>query len=262
MRVTLVNENTIVSPRDRGLQYGDGFFTTARIANKKMVFEAEHISRLINSAHQLSFNGFNIEAINQCLKHLPQQGIVKIVVTREQSQRGYGVNNNASINALVYVFDTDISVNQSIHATWTNVPLSKNEFLGGLKHLNRLDNVMARTQVEQNGFAEGIMLDHKKVICGTQSNIFCIKNNRLMTPIISDCGVEGVVRNKILSWSRDESIEHEECEINKEKLETADAIFFTNCVKGVMAVEYIEQSRFQSHPFIALFQKLFLKELE
>jgi 4-amino-4-deoxychorismate lyase len=115
--------------------------------------------------------------------------------------------------------------------------------LAGIKHLNRLEQVMARAEWDTPAIAEGLMLDRQgHVISGTQSNLFMIKGKQLLTPRLSEAGIAGVVRGLVLESAPRFSLQPQLAELTVEDLKHADALFMTNAIMGLCPVSRFEQT--------------------
>jgi len=124
-----------------------------------------------------------------------------------------------------------------------------NSALAGIKHLNRLDQVIARNEWRCHSIHEGIMLDADGyVVEGTMSNLFLVKNGKLMTALLDRAGVAGIMRSVILEQARLRAIDLEIRRIRLNELITADEIFLTNSVIGVWPVRQFETRRYQVGP--------------
>ena len=124
--------------------------------------------------------------------------------------------------------------------------LANQPVLAGIKHLNRLEQVMARAEWDDPSISEGILLDENNfVICGTASNIFVVSSGQLLTPRLDRCGVRGVMRGEIL---RAFTSRCEQRRISQDMLAEADEVFLCNTVRGVMPVTRIDDRHYQIGP--------------
>ncbi|PWK49274.1 aminodeoxychorismate lyase [Pleionea mediterranea] len=242
--------NISLSPQDRGLLYGDGFFTTVRIANHQPVFWPLHQQRLVNSAKRLGFSDFDVTLLDSKLDDLPVQGILKIIVTRGEGKRGYAIPATSLYKCIIQV--TDLPDNRNILTTAlnlniSNVPASKNQLLAGIKHLNRLDNVLARTAALNAGFDDGLMMCDGNVISATQANVFFVTDGKVETPRLTSAGVEGVMKKQVIDWLSEKAIVVNETDISEQCLGKYDEVFITNCVMGVSSVNRVNQFDFTNH---------------
>jgi len=138
--------------------------------------------------------------------------------------------------------------------------LGRNPELAGIKHLNRLEQVLARNEWTDD-FQEGLMLDtESNVIEGTMSNLFLINQSGLLTADLSQCGIEGVIRQRIMAWAYQNDIP---CSLNKhlrlEDVFAADALFICNSVIGIWPVKQLENMTYALDN--ALMQRLLKDEV-
>jgi 4-amino-4-deoxychorismate lyase len=127
--------------------------------------------------------------------------------------------------------------------------LSENVALAGIKHLNRLDQVIARNEWHDADIAEGIMLDCAgNVIEGTMSNVFIVKAGKLLTPVLDKSGVAGVMRSQIISLAAELNISVVEANIHLEDFMAADEIFVSNSVIGLWPVSEIDNNVYHVGP--------------
>ena len=238
---------------DRGLHYGDGLFETIACVDGKLQFWDEHIERMRSGAERLKMDAvaiddFQLDVSNLLKKHNINNCVIKLILTRGQSERGYRSASTQQPTRIVLLSDLpqypEAYVKQGIKTCFCQHPVSSNSQLAGIKHLNRLDNVLARNEWRDE-FQEGIMLDDSRnIIEGTMSNIFAVKNKQLYTPSLSDSGVDGVIRGKILSIAQDHGVETHIVKINKEELKNMDEIFVCNSIIGIWPVSSLDEKVF------------------
>ena len=248
-----------VSFDDRGLQYGDGVFETLRIANGEIPMWEFHYERLKKAqvALKLPLEPFFAQwssFFQQHLSHI-ESGYAKLVITRGEGPRGYRIPDQPKLNWWLKVGDLPASYQtkqaNTFSLTLCQHPISRQPKLAGLKHLNRLDQVMARSEWSSfNEFDEGVMFNiDGDVIEGTMSNIFWLKNGQLYTPDLSQEGIDGCVRRWLINRSENSSqpvIINQQSKLNT--LNDADAVFLTNSLMGIQAVSEIDgQEIAQSH---------------
>jgi 4-amino-4-deoxychorismate lyase len=125
--------------------------------------------------------------------------------------------------------------------------------------MNRLEQVVARSEWNSSGIQEGLMLDiNGNIIEGTMSNIFLVKENVLYTPTIEQCGVEGIVRNIVISEAQKNQVYVVEKTLSKEDTKSADELFVTNSIIGIWPVKQLEEQRYAIGPLTQHLQKLLL----
>ncbi len=226
-----------LSIRNRGLLYGDGVFRTLLAEHGVARHWALHYQKLQHDCAALGiacpeFARLTAE-LTQLLTTTPF-AVIKIIVTRGEGQRGYAPPAHA---APTYFWDTAPLPFYPAHYQTDGVELcvcqlrlSEQPRLAGIKHLNRLENVLAAAQI--HAAAEGLLLDMQdRVIEGTRSNVFIVNNKQLMTPDLSRCGVAGLQRQRIIA-----KMEVQIGDINMAMLLAAEEVFLVNSVIGVWSV--------------------------
>jgi 4-amino-4-deoxychorismate lyase len=234
-----------ISAADRGLQYGDGLFETIAVIGGQPRFWQGHMDRLSAGCVQL---GLPVTPQSVLLRELKTVSagqsncVVKIILTRGVSGSGYAPPIHAESNRIVsshaWPKVEGDPVTLGIRARMCDLRLGIQPALGGMKHLNRLEQVMARREWDDPSIHEGILLDREDhVISGVSSNIFLVYSGRLLTPRLDRCGVRGVMRGAILSAFK------ERCEQRRlmlDMLPEADEVFVCNSVRGVLPVTRID----------------------
>jgi 4-amino-4-deoxychorismate lyase len=192
-----------ISPLDRGFTYGDGVFETCRMINAKIPLWNLHIERLIASCKKLSIpvtasvvQDFLAQLLSQIAPENLVSAVIKIIVTRGQGGRGYGLPNNIQPTICIGVFPPgsypECNYSQGVSVRICAQRLGCNSNLAGLKHLNRLENVLARAEWKDEKFVEGLLFDtNNNLIEATMSNIFIVNNGDLYTPDLTEAGVAG-----------------------------------------------------------------------
>lgn len=239
---------------DRGLHYGDGLFETIACVDGRLQFWDEHIERMRSGAERLGIESAAIENFEGDVsvllgKNNISQCVVKLVLTRGQSERGYRSPSPQKTTRIVIISDLsaypDDYMTQGIKACFCQHPLSKNAVLAGIKHLNRLDNVLARNEWRDE-YQEGLMLDDAgHVIEGTMSNVFFVKSDELYTPSLDTGGVDGIIRGQILSIAQELGIEVHIAEIKKEDVKNMDEVFVCNSIIGVWPVQSMAEINYK-----------------
>jgi 4-amino-4-deoxychorismate lyase len=122
--------------------------------------------------------------------------------------------------------------------------ISRNLATAGIKHLNRIEQVLARAELEQD-CREGLMCDEfGRVIEGTMTNLFIVSHDSLLTPKLSHSGVEGIMRGLVLERAAELSLETRVMDINKSDVLQADEVFLTNSLIGLWPVRRIETKEY------------------
>jgi 4-amino-4-deoxychorismate lyase len=234
----------LISVLDRGFAYGDGFFETCRVYKNKIHLWDLHLKRLVNTAKRLSIT-LDVQQLQFWINNLLQQSqlldnaILKIQITRGVGARGYAFAEDLLPGIVLFLSPANVLLSpqwlDGVSVRICDLPLSESPALAGLKHLNRLENILARAEWKDE-YAEGFLFNQQGyLIEGTMSNIFLVKNNQLITPELSRSGVAGVMREFIMTGSS-LSISCQQKNILMDELLSADEIFVCNSVIGIWPV--------------------------
>ena len=165
-------------------------------------------------------------------------GILKLILTRGDSLRGYGINPGAPVRRILQgsapaVYPPTHEV-EGVRLFACATRLAQQPLLAGIKHLNRLEQVIARAEWQDTEHAEGLMLDMSgRVIEGIFSNLFLVRNGLLLTADLSRCGVAGVMRAEVLAQAQALGVPVAVADISVEQLQQADEVFVCNSVYGI-----------------------------
>lgn len=242
-----------VSALDRGLQYGDGLFETLAVIQGRPRFWQAHMDRLAAGCEQLGLPAIPQAVLLREVQTVSagrRQCVVKIIVTRGMSGRGYAPSLDVRANRIVCSWawpeDPGNLVETGIRARVCSLRLAMQPRLAGLKHLNRLEQVLARSEWTDTTIHEGILLDPEDhVVSAISSNLFLVFGSRMLTPRLDRCGVRGVMRSAILNAFR------ERCEQRRiliDMLPEADEVFVCNAVRGVFPVTRIDHWEYEIGP--------------
>lgn len=232
---------------DRGLAYGDGVFETIAVrAGEALLFEA-HMRRLRHGCLQLCIPAPDSELCRGEVVRLcgGRTGVIKLIVTRGRATRGYAPQGAAQPNRLLLFSKWEgyplSFYTQGVRLAICRTRLSTQERLAGIKHLNRLENVLAASELDREHSQEGIMLDHdNRVIECTRSNIFFIKGGEIHTPALHRCGIEGVMRDHVLRCAGKHGVRVHVRDIRLEEAERMDEAFISNSLIGVWPVTLLD----------------------
>ncbi len=230
-----------VSAQDRGLCYGDGVFETCAVRNGIPLLWDRHIARLTHACTRLGMPMPDPERLFSEAFHASagqSRAVLKIIVTRGVGTRGYMPEDAAVPTRIVMQapwpdYPARYSV-WGVEAGLCEMRLGHNPRLAGIKHLNRLEQVLARAELRAPGYAEGVMRDGDGcIIEGTMSNLFAVQGGVLWTADLSRCGVAGVMRAEILAHAEALNVP---CRIESwplDRLLQADEAFFCNSLIGI-----------------------------
>lgn len=249
MNAVLINGELTdaVSARDRGFQYGDGLFETIAVQRGTPLLLEKHLARLGAGAERL---GFQVAPalLHQDAERLcrgVERGVLKIIVTRGISMRGYRGDPAATPTRVLSLSDWPSypasHAEQGVDVRLCRTRLAAQPALAGLKHLNRLEQVLARAEWGDE-YAEGLMQDESgNIVEGTMTNVFLVRDKALVTPALDRCGVEGVMRSEVLERAARLGIANRVETVTPEHLERAQEIFLTNSLIGLWPVRRIDQ---------------------
>ncbi len=254
------DDNEMISISDRGLAYGDGLFETIASIEGELHHWSLHWSRLTLGAQRLQFTlpeeQYLWNAIQNKLQQadaLKENKVVKLIITRGEGGRGYQFPNPVKLSIIISVHDwpqkSSNDYSTGIMVTICQTCLAQQPLLAGIKHLNRLEQVMARNELNHH-YQEGIMLacDEKnnqlesRIIEGIMSNVFFVKQEQLFTPKIESCGVQGTIREAILQYTKAMNIQCEQDHYVLNDLADASDVFFCNSIFGLVPVASIRVS--------------------
>ncbi len=235
------------SIHDRGFQYGDGLFETLAVVDGAPQQWDRHMQRLYRGAARLQIfpppeTQLRTEAATLCQGAL--RAVLKITLTRGISKRGYAPVVDAPATRVVSLSpwpDYPVShVRDGVVVCFCRTTLAHQPALAGIKHLNRLEQVLARLEWQQD-YDEGLMRDTDGyVVAGTMTNLFVVSHGTLLTPDLSRSGVEGVMRGLVIECANALSLPHRAVTLTQHDIQQAEEVFLTNSLIGLWPVRKIE----------------------
>lgn len=234
-----------ISVYDRGLAYGDGVFETILSKQGRLILWPQHVERLSSSLSRLKIQPYKTDTmLQQIEEHLNKNinQVVKIIVTRGEAVRGYRLPENCKPNTIIFVSDLPEPMEAEIQKRATRVKVCNTRLayqpeLAGLKHLNRLEQILAQAELAGTAFSEGIMLGMQgEVVEATMHNLFLVKNGELYTPELTKCGVAGIMRTFIIKTAQQIGLKVRIEKISLEQLKLANEIFLTNSISGILPI--------------------------
>lgn len=238
-----------IAVADRGLAYGDGLFETIKVRNGRAALLERHLARLQNGCRRLMIPCDMQLLRNELLAYMQQlgDGVCKLLVTRGVGQRGYTLPEPCSPQRILQAsslpqWPVDHGL-QGIQLFRCQLRLSTQPILAGLKHLNRLEQVLARAEWSDPAYAEGLLLDeHGRVVDCVFSNIFIVREQQLITPALNRCGVAGVMRAELIARAELAGIDVQVQDILLQEMLQADEVFTSNSLYGIWPVRgYVTQ---------------------
>ena len=237
-----------VSVLDRGLAYGDGLFETIRFPGAGAPLWPRHIQRLQDGCRRLALpmpDPAMLLAEAQAVARDLTQPVVRITLTRGTGARGYKPPVPAQATRIVAAFDgpprDEAAYADGIRVRLCATRLAAQPQLAGLKHLNRLEQVLARAEWDDPAITEGLLCDANGLaISATAANLFAVFAGVLATPAVDRCGIAGVARAEVLAaWP------HAQVRpITLEELRQADELFLSSSVRGILPVRELDGQAF------------------
>jgi 4-amino-4-deoxychorismate lyase len=256
---------------DRGLHYGDGLFETIACRNGRPSFLEHHLERLAHGCGRLAiaFEAFDsLRTEVTALAEGASRAIVKVLVTRgAATSRGYAPQGDERPLRVVlrYAWPAEDPRfgSEGVAVRISDLALGENPHLAGLKHLNRLELVLARADLAGSPFREGLLLSSGgRVVSGTSSNVFLAAGRAIRTPRIDRCGVAGVMRRVVMRLAAEEGLAVEEADLMPADLERAEEIFLTNVRIGIWPVRALGARRLGAGRITRRLQQRLQRELE
>jgi 4-amino-4-deoxychorismate lyase len=233
----------MVSARDRGLNYGDGLFETMRLHAGRVCLLSRHLARLRAGCVRLALpypGDAPIEADIARLADTAAEGVVRLVLTRGDGGRGYAPPRVPAGRRIVSLHALPPPGPPALSLGICSTRLGQSVTLGGLKHLGRLEQVLAAAEVDLAGWDEGLMLDASgHVVEATRHNLFYVRGGRVLTPPLDRCGVAGVMRGLVLDTLAALNLPGGEAPLRYDALDEIDEMFLCNAVVGVRPVRRV-----------------------
>lgn len=255
---------------DRGFDYGDGLFETMLVIDGNIPWLRYHLERLQEGLVRL---GFHSEAhspvknyIRKALDGYGFTGIMRLTVTRGTGTRGYAPPDPAQTTCVVQTSSTD-SVGQPVLAPANvelcSVTLAKQPLLAGIKHLNRLEQVLAARERQQKGLDEMLMADTTGgAISVISGNIFLVSGNQLLTPTLDDCGIFGTRRRLVLDeLGPTLGLDCVQVTIKESDVASADEAFYCNSLRGYQPIGRYRNRHWRRHTIAMRLQALYRERL-
>lgn len=239
---------TQVSALDRGLQYGDGLFETLRWEQGRLRWFERHLARLALGCERLGVplpEAARLRAEAESLARDMPRALVKIIVTRgAASARGYRPSGDEQPTRIIAAYDWPQAPGGDFRVGLSTVRVGANPLLAGLKHLNRLEQVLAQRAAAAAGLHEVLMCSAGgEVSCGSMSNLFVWQGDELLTPASGECGVAGVMRSLLIEAAPRLGLRVRLGSVSVAQLGAARAIILTNVRLGAQPVHWYEGRR-------------------
>ncbi|HKD52575.1 MAG TPA: aminodeoxychorismate lyase [Steroidobacteraceae bacterium] len=234
-----------VSALERGLHYGDGLFETIACSQGRARLLDRHLQRLAAGCARLAIAPIDPAVIAHEVREVARgadRAIVKVLLTRgPATARGYVVAGEQTPTRITLRYrwpEDDVALgDRGVRVRIADVRLGENPALAGLKHCNRLEQVLARREWNDPQISEALMFSSSgALISGTTSNVFLVQDGVLLTPRVDRCGVAGVMRAEVLAAAAACGVRAEERVLDARDLARTQELFLTNALIGVRPV--------------------------
>jgi 4-amino-4-deoxychorismate lyase len=221
-----------VDAADRGLLYGDGLFETMAVRKGRVSSWSRHMSRLLAGCERLGFPAVDtVQLAHEADELLAGAGcgVLKVIVTRGSGGRGYRVPEKVVPRRILQLHpwpDFPPAAGEAgVAVRLCATRLCHNPQLAGIKHLNRLEQVLARREWDEPQIGEGL---------------FLVREQLLLTPDLRRCGVAGIMRSIILEQAERQSLRAEIRALDSADLLAADEVFLCNSLIGIWPVRAVD----------------------
>lgn len=257
-------EQASLPANDRSIQFGDGCFTTARIRHGHPEFVDQHLQRLAQTCRALliPFSQWTALAEEMCaLAQMQRDGVLKVIITRGSGGRGYSPAACQSPTRMLSVSPAPEHYprwqQQGITLALSPVRLGRNPTLAGLKHLNRLEQVLIRAHLEQTDAEEALVLDSEGWVTECcAANLFWRAGDTVYTPRLDHAGVNGIMRQHILTQLAQSRYRVVEINAREEAVRHADEVVICNTLMSVVPVNQLADARYLSRELFELLAPL------
>lgn len=256
---------TQIAAADRGLSYGDGVFRTLRCDDGGVRFWLRQYRQLAADCAVLGLpcpEAAVWEAdIRQLLAASPDAAL-KLTVTRGLGQRGYAEPQPLRITRICQRSPLPqypaVWLTEGVSVRWCDWRLATQPALAGVKHLNRLDNVMARREWQDPAIYEGLLLDQEGwVVEGVMSNLYLLRDGQLQTPAIDRAGVAGVSRQVLLEAAASLGLQPQSTRLRPADVQAAQAVWLSNSLAGILPVAKLGEHSWAAHPLTPILREAF-----
>jgi 4-amino-4-deoxychorismate lyase len=243
-------------PDARTIAYGDGLFETLRAHRGRFPWWSSHWQRLADGARRLRMplpDAASVRAAAATLFDDGGDGVLKLLVGRGASGRGYApVPDAVPVWMLSRHPLPGAGADAGLHVRWCDTRLALQPALAGIKHCNRLEQVLARAECRDAGVDDGLMRDGEgTVVSATGGNLFLMDGGRWITPLVDRCGVAGVCRAHLIAL-----LGATQQRVAVAQVERAEALFVCNAVRGILPIARLGDRTWPAHPAIAAARQL------
>ncbi len=256
--------NDFISLSDRGLAYGDGVFRTLKVTHGTPEHWPLHYQMLVSNCSVIGLVCPSAELFMSDFEQLfssDEISVAKIIVSRGHGDRGYVLPAVIEPTRIMiksnfpHYPQENFDEGVQLHLCETRLALQPR--LAGIKHLNRLENVLARMEWNDSAINEGLMMDTtNNVIECTSSNIFARYNDVLLTPSIDECGIAGISRQRILSYATSLDLKVRIEKMSLKQLLKADEVIICNSLYGAWQVRKLTDKQWEKQALASNLREL------
>jgi 4-amino-4-deoxychorismate lyase len=236
-------------PFDRGLKYGDGLFETMVVRAGRIRFEALHRARLQEGCRRLAIDAHHARIWEHAQRLATKHGaaLLRLQVTRGLAlARGYTPTGREQARTILAAFRAPQAAERAtpLRVCTLRNRLGENPDLAGLKHCNRLEQVLARQAMAGSDAFEGLLGSSSGLlVSGTMSNVFLELDGRLVTPELDRCGVAGVLRAVVLREAARAGIPLHVAPVPFEAVRQVGALALSNARMGLVQADELDGRR-------------------
>jgi 4-amino-4-deoxychorismate lyase len=267
--------DALVQVLDRGLHFGDGLFETCVCRHGHVRFLQLHLERLARGCERLALAPPEQALLRAEITRLAareERTLLKLILTRgPATRRGYAPRGDEQPTRILlrYAWPADTPASgtsasaEGVSVRIAALRLGENPALAGIKHLNRLELVLARCEPGAEDAFESLLFSSSgQLVSGSMSNVFIVQAGRVRTPRLDRAGVAGIMRQVVLRAAREANRPIEECALDASDLESAEEVFLTNVRIGICPVRAIGARSLSPGPLTRALQRLIEPLLE
>ena len=259
---------------DRGLDFGDGLFETLLLENGRALFKQAHLERLRVGLGALALPDCSSRAEQYldlvCADIVSRDwpwAAARITVTRGAGERGYAAPAQVTPRIIITVSPLQHDCRQMPQPATlvlADLRLSSEPFLAGVKHLNRLEQVIAATQARQAQADESVLLDHSgQVVSVAAGNLFLVVGGEVLTPPLAACPIHGTRRRLVIEQLAPAlGLDIREARLEREVFSSCDEVFFTNSLHGLRPVKALGSASWETHPVCQALFEQYIREVD
>jgi branched-chain amino acid aminotransferase len=245
-----------ISPSDRGLTLGLGFFETLLAHDGQAVFLEQHLTRLANGFDRLGWQPPSFEFAAIAAELLKRNGL-------EQGRAKIRLTMTASGDACVWLTVSRFDPTQGgIAVNFAAFPKNENSPLAGLKCTSYAENILALDRACALGFGETLFFNQRQQLCeAAMANVFLLQNGRLRTPSLASGCLPGITRALVLKLAQQLPLRVEEAELSRADLDSADEIFLTSSLRGLSWVSQLDGKHYPQPTLTPQLQQLWNEQV-